>query len=331
MRTRALGNNGPVVSELGLGCMGMSGVYGATSDAEGIAAVHAAVDAGITLLDTGDFYGMGHNEMLVGRAIAGKRDKLFISVKFGALRAPDGAWIGFDTSPAHVKTALAYTLKRLGTDYVDLYQPARLDPKTPIEETVGAIAELKKQGYVRHIGLSEMGVATIERAHKVHPIAALQIEYSLMSRGVEKDILPALRRLGIGMTAYGVLSRGLIGGSVDGKSALAKDDFRAHSPRFVGDNLAQNLKLVAALREVGRELDATPAQLAIAWALARGEDVVPLVGARTPEHVRTAVAAAALRLLPEQLARIEAAVPHEAVAGTRYAAQQMAMLDSEKR
>ncbi|MBX6746863.1 MAG: aldo/keto reductase, partial [Acetobacteraceae bacterium] len=227
MRTRQLGRGGPAVSALGLGCMGMSGMYGPADEAESIATVHAALEAGITLFDTGDFYGMGHNEMLLGRALQGKRDRAFIQVKFGALRDPDGGWGGYDARPAAVRNFLAYTLRRLGTDYVDLYQPARLDPAVPVEETVGAIADLVRAGHVRHIGLSEMGAGTIRRAQAVHPIAEVQIEWSLMSRGVERDILPACRELGIGITAYGVLSRGLLGGS----APKGQGDFRAHAPR----------------------------------------------------------------------------------------------------
>ncbi len=329
MDTRTLGRNGPAVSSIGLGCMGMSDFYGPADDRESIATVHAALEAGITLFDTGDFYGAGHNEMLLREALrGGKRDRAFIQVKFGAQRAPDGAFIGYDARPAAVKTALAYTLKRLGTDHVDLYQPARLDHAVPIEETVGAIADLVKAGYVRHIGLSEMGAETIRRAHAVHPILALQIEYSLMSRGIEAAILPTVRELGIGVTAYGVLARGLLGGTDAG--TLAKSDFRTRSPRWQGENLARNLGLVAALRELAAEKGAAPAQLAIAWALSRGRDIVPLVGARKRERLGEALGALTLTLSAEDLARIERAVPAAAVAGTRYDAHQMATLDSER-
>jgi aryl-alcohol dehydrogenase-like predicted oxidoreductase len=327
MDYRNLGPNGPRISALGLGCMGLSGAYGPSDEATSIATIHAAQEAGITWLDTGDFYDMGHNEMLLREALkGGRRDRAFLAVKFGAQRDPTGAFIGFDTRPAAVKTALAYTLKRLGTDHIDLYQPARLDPAVPIEETVGAIADLVAGGYVRHIGLSEMGPATIRRAHATHPIAALQIEYSLMSRGPEAEIMPVLAELGIALNPYGVLSRGLLGGSRPG----TRGDFRAHSPRFQGDNLARNQKLATALASFAAERGATATQMAFAWVLAQGPHIVPLVGARTPEQLAEALGALALRLTPEDLAALEAAVPAEAVAGTRYAAEHMAMLDSER-
>lgn len=327
MRTRQLGRGGPAVSALGLGCMGMSGMYGPADEAESIATIHAALEAGITLFDTGDFYGMGHNEMLLGRALQGKRDRAFIQVKFGALRDPDGGWGGYDARPAAVRNFLAYTLRRLGTDYVDLYQPARLDPAVPIEETVGAIADLVRAGHVRHIGLSEVGAGTIRRAHAVHPITEVQIEWSLMSRGVERDILPACRELGIGITAYGVLSRGLLGGS----APKGQGDFRSRAPRFQGANLARNQALADALARAAAARGAKPAQLAIAWVLARGEDVVPLVGARRRDQLADALGALDLALSPADVAEIEAAVPTDAVAGERYDPHQMAMLDSERR
>ena len=330
MEMRPLGKNGPLVSQVGLGCMGMSDIYGPADEGESIATVHAAMEAGITLLDTGDFYGMGHNEMLLRDALkGGKREKAFIQVKYGAQRTPDGSFIGFDTSPAATKTALAYTLKRLGTDYIDLYQPARLDPKVPIEETVGAIADLVKAGYVRHIGLSEMGVETIRRAHKVHPIAQLQIEYAVMTRGIEAEILPTTRELGISITAYGVLSRGLLAGI--GKQPLHAKDFRAHSPRFQGENLAANLALVAQLEKLAKEKNATAAQLAIAWVAAQGKDIVPLIGTKNRKRLAESLAALKITLTPQDLAAIEAAVPADSVAGSRYEARQMAMLDSERR
>jgi aryl-alcohol dehydrogenase-like predicted oxidoreductase len=326
---RHLGSSGPEVSAFGLGCMGMSDFYGPADERESIATIHAALEAGVTLLDTGDFYGMGHNEMLLRDALkGGKRGKAFIQVKFGAQRAPDGAFVGFAMAPAAVKTALAYTLKRLGTDYIDLYQPARLDPDVPIEDTIGAIAEMVKAGYVRHIGLSEMGAATIRRAHKAHPIAALQIEYSLMSRGIEAEILPTLRELGIGVTAYGVLSRGLLSGVAARKLGAA--DYRTHSPRFQGENLARNLALVAQLEKIAKDRGVSTAQLAIAWVAARGQDIIPLVGTKNPKRLKESLAAMDLKLTREELAAIEAAVPAEAVAGTRYNAEQMAALDSEK-
>jgi aryl-alcohol dehydrogenase-like predicted oxidoreductase len=329
MRTRTLGRNGPAVSLIGLGCMGMSDFYGPADAAESVATIHATLQAGITLLDTGDLYGMGHNELLLHDALkGGTRDRLFLQVKFGAQRDPKGAFLGYDARPAAVKTALAYTLRRLGTDYVDLYQPARLDPAVPIEDTVGAIADLVHAGYVRHIGLSEMGATTIRRAHAVHPITAVQLEYSLMSRSLETDILPAVRALGIGVTAYGVLSRGLLGGTrVQPPGA---QDFRAHFPRFQGENLQRNLALVRALCPVAQEKGATPAQLAIAWVLSRGTDILPLIGARTREQLRESLGALDLTLTKDELDRIERAIPADQVAGTRYGLAQMAMPDSER-
>jgi aryl-alcohol dehydrogenase-like predicted oxidoreductase len=330
MQQRRLGRNGPELSAIGLGCMGMSDFYGPADDAESVATIHEALERGVTLLDTGDFYGMGHNEMLLREALrGGRRERAFIQVKFGALRDPSGAFLGFDARPEAVKTALAYTLRRLGTDYVDLYMPARLDPAVPIEDTVGAIAEMVRAGHVRHIGLSEMGAGTIRRARKVHPIAALQIEYSLMSRGIEDEILPALRELGIGVTAYGVLSRGLLAGT--DPAGLSGRDFRAHSPRWQGENLRRNLSLAEALRALAAERGATPAQLAIAWVLSRGPDILPLVGARRRDRLREALGALDHELAPDDLARIEAAVPAAEVAGERYPREGMQSLDSERR
>ncbi len=329
--TRKLGSTGPAASDLGLGAMGMSGMYGHADEAESTATIHAAMEAGINLIDTGDFYGMGHNEMLIGRALEGRnRDDVLISVKFGAQRGPDGAWLGYDARPQAVKTALAYSLRRLRTDHIDVYRPARLDQAVPIEETIGAIAEMIEAGYVRHIGLSEVGSETIRRAAAVHPIADLQIEYSLISRGPERDILPTCRELGIGITAYGVLSRGLISGHWSADRQLAAGDFRGRAPRFQGENLTRNLSLVDALREVAAETGATVAQVAIAWVLSRGEDIVPLIGARTRERLTEALGALELRLSEEELARIEAAVPPDAAAGDRYPEAQMGQLDSER-
>jgi aryl-alcohol dehydrogenase-like predicted oxidoreductase len=313
--------------------MGMSpDLYGAADEAESIATIHAAIDAGVTLLDTGDFYGMGHNELLIGRALRDRRrEDVAISVKFGAQRGPDGAWLGYDAGPPAVKTALAYTLQRLGTDYVDVYRPARLDPDTPIEETVGAIAELVEAGYVRHIGLSEVGAETIHRAAAVAPIADLQIEWSLISRGVEGDILAACREHGIGVTAYGVLSRGLISGHWTPGRDSGGFDFRTSiSPRFQRGALEHNLSLVETLREIADGLDASPAQVAIAWILARGEHVVPLVGARRRDRLEEALGALDLELDETTLDRLEAAFPPGVAEGDRYASSQMAMLDSER-
>jgi aryl-alcohol dehydrogenase-like predicted oxidoreductase len=310
--------------------MGMSDLYGPADRAESIATIQAALDAGITLLDTGDFYGMGHNEMLIREALAGRpRESVQISVKFGALRGPDGAWLGYDCRPQAVRNFVAYSLKRLGTDYIDIYRPARLDPAVPIEDTVGAIADLVKAGYVRHIGLSEVGADTLRRASSVHPISDLQIEYSMISRGIERAILPAARELGIGITAYGVLSRGLISGHWS-KARQGDKDFRSlASPRFQGDNLAANLALVERLRALAQELGASVAQLAIAWVAAQGADIVPLVGARRRDRLQEALGALDFSLRPEDLARLEAIVPPDAAAGQRYNPAQMAHLDSE--
>ncbi|HEY6762433.1 MAG TPA: aldo/keto reductase [Baekduia sp.] len=331
MNQHLLGTTGPTVSALGLGAMGMSDLYGPADRAESIATIHAALDAGITLLDTGDFYGMGHNELLIREALAGRdRDAVAISVKFGALRGPDGAWLGNSGRPEFVKASLAYTLQRLGTDHVDVYRPARVDPAVPIEETVGAIADLVQAGYVRHIGLSEVGADTIRRAAAVHPISDLQIEYSLISRGIEREILPATRELGIGITAYGVLSRGLLSGHWQPDRELAAGDFRGMSPRFQGENLERNLRLVDALARVAEAKGVTTAQLAVAWVLAQGDDIVPLVGARTRERLDEALGALDIALTGDDLATIEAAVPADSAAGARYAEAQMAHLDSEQ-
>ena len=332
MQTRKLGRTGPHVSQLGLGLMGMSDLYGPADRAESLATIHAALDAGVTLLDTGDFYGMGHNELLLREALAaGGRDRVNISVKFGAMRDPDGNWIGYDARPAAVKNFAAYSLKRLGVDHIDIYRPARLDPTVPIEDTVGAIAELVKAGRVRHIGLSEVGSETLRRAHAVHPIADLQIEYSMISRGLEDGILQTCRELGIGVTAYGVLSRGLISGHWSRQRA-GEADFRGlASPRFQGDNLDHNLGLVEKVRAIADELGVSVAQVAIAWVAAQGDDIVPLVGARTRARLTEALGANALRLTPADLARLERAVPADAAAGDRYNAHSTAVLDSEKR
>jgi len=310
--TRKLGRTGPEVFPIALGCMGMSDVYGAADETESLATIHAAMDAGVNLLDTGDFYGMGHNEMLLGLALRFFRERVMLSVKFGAQRAPNGAWLGFDARPAAVKTALAYSLKRLGTDHIDIYRPARLDPNVPIEDSIGAIAEMVQAGYVRHIGLSEVGPETIRRAAAVHPIVDLQIEYAIVSRSPEAKIFPALDELGIGATTYGALSRGLLSGS----NPAAYGDYRAHLPRFTGDNLARNQQLVARLRELAAAKGITPSQLAIAWVLAKRSFIVPVIGARTRAQ------------LAESLDALD--VPADAIAGTRYGEEQMRHLDSEK-
>ena len=328
METTTLGRGGPVVSRAGLGLMSMSGIYGQADDHESIATIHAALDAGITLLDTGDFYGMGHNELLLRDALRRiPRDSVFIQVKFGGQRDPSGAFIGHDASTAAVKNSLAYTLTRLGTDYVDLYQPARLDPRVPIEDTVGAIAEMIQAGYVRHVGLSEVGAQTIRRAHAVHPIAALQIEYSLMSRGIEAEILPTVRELGISVTAYGILSRGLLSSAT---ARLAPGDPRTRFPRFAGENHVRNLELLATLEVMAEDLGVTAAQLAIAWVASRGEDIIPLIGTKRRERVAEALKGLDLTLSADELAVVEAAVPAGAVAGDRYETAQVAMLDSER-
>lgn len=323
---RTLGTNGPSVFPIALGCMGMSSMYGPADERESMATIQAALDRGVNLLDTGDFYGIGHNELLIGRALEGRRDQALLSVKFGALRAPGGGWIGVDNRPAALKNALAHTLTRLGVDHIDIYRPARLDPNVPIEETVGAIAEMVRAGYVRYVGLSEVGADTIRRAHGVHPICDLQIEYSLVSRSAEEKIFPVLNELGIGVTAYGVLSRGLLSGS----RPTAPGDFRAHLPRFSGSNLEQNLGLAAKLREVAATRGVTPSQLAIAWVLAKGDGIVPVIGARTRAQLDESLAAARIELDPEAIAAIETAIPPSAVAGTRYDEGQMKALDSER-
>jgi aryl-alcohol dehydrogenase-like predicted oxidoreductase len=311
--------------------MGMSGMYGPSDRAESIATIHAALDAGIYLLDTGDFYGMGHNEMLIGEALHGlDRSEVVISVKFGAQRGPDAGWLGYDARPQATKTALAYSLQRLRTDYIDIYRPARLDPNVPIEETIGAIKEMIEAGYVRYAGLSEVGADTIRRAHATHPICDLQIEYSLISRGIEQAILPACRELGIGITAYGVLSRGLISGHWSADRGVGSGDFRNHSPRFQGDNLAHNLSLVDALGAIAQDKNVSVAQLAIAWVLAKGEDIVPLIGARTRERLTEALGALEVELTDAERSAIEQTIPADAAAGSRYPEQQMAILDSER-
>jgi aryl-alcohol dehydrogenase-like predicted oxidoreductase len=331
LASRKLGADGPRVSSIGLGCMGMSDFYGPADETESSATIHAALDAGITLLDTGDFYGSGRNELLIAEALRDRaRESVQISVKFGAFRDPAGGFGLYDARPAAVKNFLSYSLRRLRTDYIDIYRPARLDPNVPIEETVGAIAEMVKAGYVRYIGLSEVGADTIRRAHAVHPICDLQIEYSLLSRGIEAEILPACRELGIGITAYGVLSRGLISGHWSAQRSEQGRDFRRMSPRFSGDNLTHNLGLVEKLRDIASRKGCSVAQLAIAWVLAQGVDIIPLVGARRRERLDESLGALDVILSDVDLAELARAIPRDAVAGARYAPTQMLMLDSEK-
>jgi aryl-alcohol dehydrogenase-like predicted oxidoreductase len=321
-----LGKTGPTVFPIGLGCMGMSGMYGASDDDESVATIRAAIERGVTLIDTGDFYGMGHNELLIRRGIEGLRDKVQLSVKFGALRGPDGAWFGVDTRPAAVKTFAAYSLKRLGVEVIDVYRPARLDPNVPIEDTVGAIADLIKAGYVRHVGLSEVGVETIRRAVRVHPVVDLQIEYSLASRGPEAAIFPALAELGLSATLYGVYSRGLLTGS----KPSGRGDYRQYLPRFSGDDGAKNASTVARLHAFASERGLTPAQLALAWVLAKQPTLVPVVGARTRKQLDDALGALARPLSSADVTAVEAILPSGGIAGTRYAAEQMKHLDSER-
>jgi pyridoxine 4-dehydrogenase len=330
MRRRRLGRGGPDVAEFGLGCMGMSDFYGPADRTESLATIHAALETGATLLDTGDFYGAGHNEMLIAEALRGRRrENVVLSVKFGALRDPSGGWVGYDARPQAVKNFIAYSLKRLGTDYIDIYRPARLDPGVPVEETIGAVADLVKSGYVRHVGLSEVGAATIRRAAAVHPICDLQIEYSLIVRSIESEILPTCRELGIGVTAYGVLARGLISGHWS-KAREQAPDTRKSAPRFVGENLDHNLTLVEALREVARQRQTSVAAIAVAWALARGPDIVPLIGARRRAQWAESSAGSGLTLSAADLAAIEAAIPKGAAKGERYPPFAMAHLDSER-
>ncbi|GHO42016.1 aldo/keto reductase [Ktedonospora formicarum] len=329
MITRSLGTHGPEISAIGLGCGGISD--GTADEAESLATIHTAIEYGITLLDTADFYGMGHNEMLLRKALRGRtREQIVISDKFGALRDPEGRFIGIDSRPASVKSFLAYTLRRLGTDYIDIYRPARLDPTVPIEETIGAIADMVKAGYVRFIGLSEVGSDTIRRAQAVHPISDVQLEYSLFSRGIESTILPTCRELGIGITAYGVLSHGLLSGQWSKERAHVPGSFTNFSPRFKGTNLDHNLALVEALRSLAEAKGVTVSQMAIAWVLTRGQNIVPLVGASRRESLGKSLKALSLQLTADDIAQIEQAIPKGTAAGERYPAPLMALLDSER-
>jgi aryl-alcohol dehydrogenase-like predicted oxidoreductase len=319
-----LGKNGPDVSAIGLGCMGMSGMYGLTSDEESVATIQAALDKGVSLLNTGDFYGMGHNELLIGKAIKGRRDSAFIAVKFGALRGPDGNWNGLDTRPVAVKNFVAYSLKRLECETIDLYQPCRVDPTVPIEETVAAISELVKAGYVRHIGLSEVSPETLRRAHKVHPITAVEIEYSLLDRQIESDLLPVARELGVAIVAYGVLGRGLI---KSGPVQIGAQDYRAYLPRFNSENFDKNRSLVEAVQKLAEEKKVSASQIAVAWVLSQGQDIFPLVGAKTREQLTDAVGALSVKLSKDDLTYLDQAFPVGIAAGTRYPEEQMASLN----
>jgi pyridoxine 4-dehydrogenase len=331
MKHLQLGKTGPTVAALGLGCMGMSDVYGPADRGESIATIHAALEAGVTLIDTGDFYAMGHNELLIAEALRGRdHDNLQLSVKFGGMRDPAGAFMGFDNRPIAIKNFVAYSLVRLGVEVIDIYRPARLDPNVPIEDTVGAIADLIKAGYVKHIGLSEVGSETIRRAHKVHPITDLQIEYSLISRGIEDDILPTCRELGIGITAYGVLSRGLIGGHFT-KNGMNARDYRSHSPRFSAANIDRNLALVDKIRAVADDIGASVAQVAIAWVAAQGQDILPVVGARRRDRLTEALGSLEVKLTPAHLRALAEAIPADAAAGGRYPDEHLAHMDSEKK
>lgn len=327
---KKLGAIGPEVFPLGIGCMGMSGMYGTTDDAESVRAIHAAIDGGVTLIDTGDFYGMGHNELLIGRALrelgTGARERVVLSVKFGALRTPGGAWGGFDGRPASVKNFLAQSLVRLGVAQVDVYRPARLDDKIPVEDTIGAVADMIRQGYVRQAGLSEINAETARRAQVVTPITDVQLEYGLTTRNMEDSVLPGLKTLGIGTTAYGVIGRGLLSGA----RPVEKNDFRRFLPRFTGENFVKNEILRSALNDFAAGKGVTPVQVAIAWALTRGEYIVPILGMRTVAQVTEALGALSVRLTPEELSALEAAVPANEVAGTRYDKQAMTHLDSER-
>ena len=326
MKTRKLGRDGPEVSAIGLGCMGMSAFYGGADEAQSIAVIHRALDLGVTLFDTAEMYGPHTNEVLVGKALKDRRDQAFIATKFGINRQPDGSAVT-DGSPANVRRAVEGSLSRLGVDHIDLYYQHRIDPNTPIEETVGAMAELVKEGKVRFLGLSEAAPETLRRAQATHPITALQTEYSLWSRDPEDGLLDVVRELGIGFVPYSPLGRGFLSGEIKSIDDLAPDDFRRTNPRFAGDNFQRNLDLVEAVGAIAADKGVTAAQLALAWVLAQGDDLVPIPGTRRISTLEQNVAAADIVLTPEDLARIEAVFPRGAAAGERYAPGGMSSLN----
>lgn len=323
MKTRKLGTQGLTVSELGLGCMGMSEFYGNTDDAESIATIHQAINSGISFLDTADMYGPFTNEQLVGRAIKDRRDQVILATKFGNVRTPSGEYLRIDGKPEYVRQACDASLQRLGIDTIDLYYQHRVDPTVPIEETIGAMAELVQQGKVRYLGMSEAAPATIRRAHAVHPITALETEYSLWSRDPEDEILPTVRELGIGFVAYSPLGRGFLSGAITKPEDLAPDDYRSHSPRFQGENFHKNLQVVEQVQAIANEKGVTPSQLALAWLLAQSDDIVPIPGTKRRSYLEENVAAVDITLTSDELRRIEAVAPKGIAVGERYAAQHM--------